>query len=175
MMFSKSKSEKTASTMGTGSRTTRTVGGGSPSIIGADVHIQGNLTTAGELQIDGQVEGDIKCGSLTMGENGSVSGSIDADSAVIKGRIEGKVQAKQVRLEKSAHVDGDIFHETLSVEAGAQLTGKVIYASREPEAPAKLTASSDTSKKVSSTGGSNKALLDSPTADTGKSSQAAAS
>ena len=136
-MFSKSKDEKMASNQSSGNKAARS-GNSTPSIIGSDVRIVGNLTTVGELQIDGQVEGDIQCGSLTMGENGSVSGSVLADSAIVKGRVEGRLQAKQVRLEKSAHVDGDIYHESLSVEAGAQLTGKVMYASETSQTTSAL-------------------------------------
>lgn len=133
MFSNKSKDGKTGNdTMAkqTSARPARpSANGTSPSIISADVRIEGHVTTKGELQLDGEVEGDIQCGAITMGDQGAVIGSIQAENAVIKGRVEGRIRAKQVRLEKSAHVDGDVHHESLSVEAGAQLTGQVVHAS----------------------------------------------
>lgn len=134
-MFSKSKDNKAVNSMvGSTSRSdrpARTAGAATPSIIGADVRIMGNISTIGEVQVDGEIEGDLQCGNLTMGEQGSVTGSVEADSAIIKGRIEGKIRAKKIRLEKTAVLLGDVYHESLSVEAGAQLSGQVIHASQE--------------------------------------------
>lgn len=101
---------------------------GAPSIIGSDVKIVGNLTAAGELQLDGIVEGDVKCGALTMGEHGQVAGSVTADTIVVRGRVEGKIRARSVRLEKTSKIAGDVWHETLSIEAGAHIDGKFVHA-----------------------------------------------
>ena len=98
-----------------------------PSIIGADVHIVGNVTTAGELQLDGTVQGDVMCGSLTMGEHGEVKGTIQADMVVIRGKIEGQIRGRSVRLEKNCKMKGDVWHESLSVEAGALVSGKFTH------------------------------------------------
>ncbi|MGF1604850.1 MAG: polymer-forming cytoskeletal protein [Rhodothalassiaceae bacterium] len=116
---------------------------GTPSIIGSDVRIVGNVSTLGELQVDGEIEGDLQCGSLTMGEQGSVNGSVEAESAIVKGRIDGRIRAKKIRLEKTALVNGDLYHESLSVEAGARLSGQVVHASQEDKAqqhPSRLPA-----------------------------------
>lgn len=95
-----------------------------PSIIGSDVEIQGNVKTSGELQLDGKIMGDINCGSLVMGETGAVTGLVQADNVTIRGNVEGEIRSKTVRLEKSAVVNGDVYHENLSVEAGAKLSGR---------------------------------------------------
>ncbi len=100
-----------------------------PSIIGSDVTITGNISTAGELQLDGSIDGDLVCGSLVMGEEGSVRGTIKADKVVVRGAVKGEIRARSVRLESSAIIEGDVLHETLSVEAGAKLTGKFCYTS----------------------------------------------
>jgi len=94
-----------------------------PSIIGSDVQIEGNIKTVGELQLDGMITGDLACGGLIMGESGAVKGTITADSVTIRGQVQGEIRARAVRLEKSAVVEGNVFHESLSVEAGAKLTG----------------------------------------------------
>ena len=113
-----------------------------PSIIGSDVQIEGNIKTVGELQLDGAIVGDLACGGLVMGESGSVKGTIAADSVTIRGSVQGEIKARSVRLEKSAIVEGNVFHESLSVEAGAKLTGHFAHTSgavEQKSAPEKPT------------------------------------
>ena len=100
--------------------------GGVPSIISLDLKIVGDLKSDGEIQIDGTVKGDIKGHMLTVGEQGKVDGSTVAETVRIFGTVNGRVQAKTVRLDKSARVTADISHETLTIEAGAYFEGKVL-------------------------------------------------
>lgn len=108
-----------------------------PSIVGSDVEIDGNVRTVGELQLDGAITGDLVCGTLVMGESGAVDGTIAADEVTIRGSVKGEIRARSVRLEKTASVEGDVYHESLSVEAGAKLTGRFAHTSspREKSAP----------------------------------------
>lgn len=102
-------------------------GNKTPSLIGTDVKIVGNVSTTGELQLDGTVEGDLRCGSVTMGDTGKVIGSVVADKVIVRGGVKGEIKARSVRLESSARVEGDIVHESLSVEAGAKLSGRMTH------------------------------------------------
>ncbi len=123
-MFSKSNDKSmTANTM---TKPTRPVNS-APSIIGSDVTIKGNITTVGEIQLDGAVEGDVRSSSLTIGEHGSVQGVVTAEEVVVKGQIKGQIKGRNIRLEKTAKVNGDLFHETLSVEAGAFIEGSLTH------------------------------------------------
>ena len=100
--------------------------GGVPSIISPDLEIVGDLKSDGEIQIDGTVKGDIKGHMLTVGEQGKVDGSTVAETVRIFGTVNGRVQAKTVRLDASAKVTADITHESLAIEAGAYFEGKVL-------------------------------------------------
>jgi len=100
--------------------------GAAPSIIGADVKIVGDMKTTGEIQLDGTVEGDVQSAALTLGENGHLKGSITAETVVIKGMVNGQISARSVRLEKTAKVQGDIYHEVISVESGAIIEGRLV-------------------------------------------------
>jgi cytoskeletal protein CcmA (bactofilin family) len=95
----------------------------SPSIIAADMKLVGEIKSEGEVQIDGTVEGDIVCGSLTVGQSGIINGTVRADSALVRGRINGEISARAVSLTKTAHVVGDVMHESLMVEPGAFIEG----------------------------------------------------
>ncbi|MEX0643908.1 MAG: polymer-forming cytoskeletal protein [Parvularculaceae bacterium] len=96
---------------------------GVPSIISADVVMRGNINSAGEIQFDGTLEGDIKAGSLIIGEKASVKGEIVCESVMVRGRVEGGIRAKAVSLASTAHIQGDILHSSLSVESGAHFEG----------------------------------------------------
>ncbi len=94
-----------------------------PSIISADLKITGDLVSAGEIQIDGTVEGDIECSALIIGVNGSVSGEINAQSVRLHGKVDGVIRAKTVYLAATAHMVGDITHESLAIDPGAFMEG----------------------------------------------------
>jgi cytoskeletal protein CcmA (bactofilin family) len=96
------------------------------SIIAQGLEITGNLSTTGEVQLDGSVKGDIRCGAITVGESGVLVGSIVAERAVIRGTVQGTIQAKNVSLERSAVVTGDIAQENIAVDSGAQLDGRIV-------------------------------------------------
>ncbi len=93
--------------------------------LSADLLITGNLKTSGDIQIEGQVEGDIRAHLLTIGEGATVKGECVADDVVINGRIVGRVRGLKVRLTSTARVEGDIIHKTIAIESGAHFEGSV--------------------------------------------------
>ena len=96
---------------------------GMPSIISADLRVVGDLHCAGDIQVEGKVEGDIKSKSVTVGEGAQVKGCIHAEAVRVSGAVKGQIEATSVTLAKTAKVKGDVVHKTLSIEAGAQLEG----------------------------------------------------
>jgi cytoskeletal protein CcmA (bactofilin family) len=97
-----------------------------PSIISGSTQIVGDITTDGELQVDGKIEGNIRCHTLIVAESGEVTGKVTSESATIHGTLTGTVQSKLVTLSSSARVVGDLTHETLTIEPGAHLKGQCI-------------------------------------------------
>jgi len=101
---------------------------GIASIIANGVKIVGSVVADGaEVQVDGEVEGNVRGGSLTIGDTGMVKGDIVSESVTIHGRVEGSVRARKVMLARNAHVLGDIVHQSLSVEMGAVFEGQCRY------------------------------------------------
>jgi cytoskeletal protein CcmA (bactofilin family) len=94
------------------------------SLIAPNVTLEGDLTSDGDVQLDGVVRGDLKVARLTIGETGQVIGAVEAESVEIRGRVSGSITAKAVRLYGAAHVDGDITHDQLAIEAGAYFAGR---------------------------------------------------
>jgi cytoskeletal protein CcmA (bactofilin family) len=96
-----------------------------PSIISADLKIIGNLQSSGDIQVDGQVEGDVLSRTLTVGEGATVKGSVRGETVRICGEVHGEVQASSVIIAKTARVSGDVVHQSLAIEAGAYLEGSI--------------------------------------------------
>ncbi|MBL4693492.1 MAG: polymer-forming cytoskeletal protein [Magnetovibrio sp.] len=116
-MFSRNKKNKTSGTL------VRMV----PSIISIDLTIKGDLESAGEIQVDGQVDGDIRSQVLLVGKKATVNGEIYAETVRVHGNVNGQIKAKFVNLAKSARVVGDIHHENLSIQEGAFLEGRMVH------------------------------------------------
>ncbi|MGD9741861.1 MAG: polymer-forming cytoskeletal protein [Dongiaceae bacterium] len=122
-MFSKGSKPTDAYTPSTTEPARTPARGASPSIISADLRIVGDLASAGDLQIDGEVEGDIQSRTLTVGEGAQVKGSLSAETVRVCGSVSGQIKATTVVLDKTARVTGDIMHTSLAIEPGAFLEG----------------------------------------------------
>lgn len=98
------------------------------SIIANGVRIKGAIEAEdAELQVDGEIEGNVRGGSVTIGDTGLVKGDVVSESILVNGRVEGSIRARKVQLAKNAHVLGDITHQSLAVEMGAVFEGQCRY------------------------------------------------
>ena len=95
-----------------------------PSIIGTNCSLAGDISSDGEVHVDGKVIGDVRCATLVIGEAGGVTGEINAETVRVLGSVTGQITARAVELAKTARIKGDITHETLAVEAGAFVEGR---------------------------------------------------
>ena len=96
---------------------------GEPSVISADLKIVGDLHCAGDVQIKGTVDGDIRSRTVTVGEGAQVNGAIYGQAVHVSGSVTGQIEAPTVTVARSARIEGDVVHESLTVEAGAHLVG----------------------------------------------------
>lgn len=108
-----------------------------PTIVSAGLKITGDLVCDGDIQVDGSVEGSVKCRTLTVGEHGSVAGEVMASEVTIDGTVTGKIQAQQVSLSRSASVTADIEFQSLGIEEGAHFEGNIKRAGAEKPAGVK--------------------------------------
>src|SRR6476661_4503877 len=86
-------------------------------IIDAGLHIQGDLATDRDVQVDGHVNGNVSCARL----------------------VKGAIRATRVMLMEGADVAGDIFYGSMSMEEGAHFIG----ASKAEPLPPAATSSAD--------------------------------
>jgi cytoskeletal protein CcmA (bactofilin family) len=85
--------------------------------------VNGTLTSTGDIQIDGRVEGDVHSSGLVIGEKALINGEVLAEDVTVRGRVQGSIRARKVLLCATCHVEGNILHEAFAVEAGAFFEG----------------------------------------------------
>ncbi len=97
-------------------------------LIGPAASLKGDISTEGNLRIDGKFQGDITCGGeVIIGEEGKVKGSIQCNLLVIHGKVEGNIKcAGLVELMATAELKGDIEVKAVAIREGAVFEGKSI-------------------------------------------------
>ena len=107
---------------------------GAASVIGTDLNVIGNLQSKGEIQIEGQVQGDVLASRIVIGQNAKITGGLVADDIVVQGTVQGSIRGMRVTLQSNSKVEGDVFHQSLAIEQGAYFEGK----SRRSENPKEM-------------------------------------
>jgi cytoskeletal protein CcmA (bactofilin family) len=99
-------------------------GSATQSVIDSWLTITGTLESEGDVRVEGQIKGDIRCAHLVVGKDAKVNGDIVAEEAVVRGKVKGSIRANRVILQDSACVESDIYHRTLSIDEGACFDGQ---------------------------------------------------
>jgi cytoskeletal protein CcmA (bactofilin family) len=100
------------------------------SVIDAWLTMTGNLESEGDIQVDGKVQGHIRCTQLIVGKDATIDGDIVAVEVVVRGKVKGVIRATCVKLQDTACVESEIvFEKTLGIEDGASFEGQIRRAS----------------------------------------------
>ena len=101
---------------------------GEVTIVGAGARLEGNVVSAGNLRIDGQVKGQINAeGDVALSPQSQVEADIRAQNVSIAGRFKGSIQVKgKAHLARGGRIDGNITSKTLVVEEGGVFHGQSI-------------------------------------------------
>lgn len=94
-----------------------------PSIIAKGLAITGNLVSDGEIQIDGIVVGDITADKICIGETAHITGNLDANEILIRGKIDGGIKGVNISISGNASVRGDVINSSLNIDSGAMIDG----------------------------------------------------
>ena len=94
--------------------------------IGETMQIEGDLRTAGSIDVAGLINGNIFVSEMTITETGSIRGSVEATVIEVNGHVEGKISADTIIIGKAAVIKGDVFFKnTLKTEEGADIDGYI--------------------------------------------------
>ena len=96
------------------------------SFVGETLQLEGDLRSAGSLDVAGLIKGNVFVTDIVVAETGSVRGAIEATNIEINGHVEGKISADVIIIGRSAVIKGDIFFKnTLKTEEGADIDGYI--------------------------------------------------
>jgi cytoskeletal protein CcmA (bactofilin family) len=94
-----------------------------PSVLSEGFRFDGNIECAGEIHVAGTLIGNVIAGKVTLGEGGSINGSVEAETAIINGELQGRLVAINVILGRSAQVHADVVYCSMRIEPGAMFEG----------------------------------------------------
>ena len=125
MFNNKSKSEDTESK----------VPSGSASLIGSGTSMKGDITSIGDLRIDGTLVGNIICSAkVIIGANGVVEGDVSGQQADIMGKVSGTIKVKELlQLKSNCQVNGNLYSAKLQIEPAATFNGQCHMTQEEPK------------------------------------------
>lgn len=94
--------------------------------LGQGTVLNGDLSTEGDIRIDGKIIGNVTSKAKTVvGATGVIQGNVYCQNAYIDGTVNGNIEvAELLILSKTANVTGDIKIKKLVVEEGARFNGK---------------------------------------------------
>src|SRR5450631_4162972 len=103
-----------------------TPAGTSTSLIGAGTSLKGDITSNGDLRIDGTLVGNIHCtAKVVIGANGVVEGDINGQQADIMGKVTGTIKVKDLlQLKGGSLLNGNIQAAKLQIEPTASFNGE---------------------------------------------------
>jgi len=93
------------------------------SLISRALKITGQLESSEDIQIEGEVEGDVRAAAVRVGAGAKVRGTVSGDEVELSGTVEGKIEARKVVLTSTAHMSGDVIHKDISIQSGAYING----------------------------------------------------
>lgn len=95
-------------------------------IVGPSVKVEGELSSEGNVRVDGQVTGDIQTSqNLAVGEQAVIAANIKALNAVIAGKVKGNITVNEaLEITETGQVEGDIVAKIISIAPGAVFRGQ---------------------------------------------------
>jgi cytoskeletal protein CcmA (bactofilin family) len=101
-------------------------GTGAASIIAAGTTLKGDITSNGDIRIDGNLQGNIHCtAKVVIGANGAVEGDISGQQADIMGKVTGTIKVKDLlQLKGGSQVNGNLYAGKLQIEPSANFNGQ---------------------------------------------------
>ena len=100
--------------------------GGSATLVGAGTTLKGDITSLGDLRIDGTVIGNITSSAkIVVGSSGIVEGDIKGNQADITGKVSGNIRTTELlQLRGDSVVKGNLYAGKLQLEPSATFNGE---------------------------------------------------
>jgi cytoskeletal protein CcmA (bactofilin family) len=96
-------------------------------LLGPGTTIEGNIEFRDTVRLEGNVNGKIFSdeGTVIIGEAAEVHGEIKVNVAIIRGKVNGKIDArKRIEVYPPGRIEGDIQSPAISIQSGVIFNGK---------------------------------------------------
>ncbi|MFC1609452.1 polymer-forming cytoskeletal protein [Myxococcota bacterium] len=96
-------------------------------LISNGIQVRGNLSGAGDLVVQGRMEGHIALHAhVTVEENGTVVADVETQDLTVHGRVSGNTDATgRISISNGATYEGDLRAPRIVLEDGARFRGKI--------------------------------------------------
>ena len=102
-------------------------------VIGENCVIEGDVTFEKTIEVHGKIIGTLKIAenctsaSLIIKKTGIVEGDVYGSDVIIEGEVVGNVSGKkEIKIENSAFISGNVYYDILDVHGGATINGNLI-------------------------------------------------
>ena len=143
---------------------TTATGNKNSTVIGENCVIEGDVTFEKTIEVHGKIIGTLKIAenctsaSLIIKKTGIVEGDVYGSDVVIEGEVVGNVSGKkEIKIENSAFISGNVYYDILDVQGGATINGNLIR--NKGKEPQKLENKSSTPIESIDKNESNEKLL----------------
>ena len=101
-------------------------------MIGEGVTITGTIKADNEVNIQGTIDGDIDCNSVTINESGNVKGKVKTEIMTVEGKVEGEININSIlHIKSKGNVSGKIFYGEIEIEEGGKLSGEINHRDKD--------------------------------------------
>ena len=112
---------------------TSSTGSKNATVVGENCVIEGDVTFEKTIEVHGKIIGTLKiaenCTSATLiiKKTGIVEGDVFGSDVMIEGEVVGNVSGKkEIKIENSAFISGNVYYDILDVQGGATINGNLI-------------------------------------------------
>ena len=112
---------------------TTATGNKNSTVIGENCVIEGDVTFEKTIEVHGKIIGTLKIAenctsaSLVIKKTGIVEGDVYGSDVMIEGEVVGNVSGKkEIKIENSAFISGNVYYDILDVQGGATINGNLI-------------------------------------------------
>jgi cytoskeletal protein CcmA (bactofilin family) len=101
-------------------------------MIGEGVSITGTIKSNNEVTVQGNIEGDIECNSVTINKSGNVKGKIKTEMMVVEGKAEGEMNVNNVlNIKSNGNVNGKVFYGEIQIDEGGKISGEINHRDKD--------------------------------------------
>ena len=97
-------------------------------MIGEGVTITGTIKADNEVNIQGTIDGDIDCNSVTINQSGNVKGKVQTETMTVEGKVEGEININSIlHIKSQGSVSGKVFYGDIQIDEGGKLLGEINF------------------------------------------------